>query len=322
MLTILNDPMINGDEKIRETIKRIYRFTNKIFCCARGKRLEKFRGHPAVTRSIVNGLTQLGTDFNINPLFVSALRETVVVLSNKSALKQAINLKKRGRISYLVAGPNIVEFSDDADNIITSKEIDLCIVPSLHVKNHYLKFSPSLFGKCEVWAAGVDTEYWRVPVRNKQIAIVYLKDDVSDSELSVYKRVLTQASMVCHVIKYGHYTKESYRKSLAAAYCMIVLSRSESQGIALAEAWSCNVPTFVRKVDIDVVKKREFISSSAPYLTNQTGMFFETYIELESHISMLKNGQFCFNPRQWVLNNMSDIISANKLIELVSNRVS
>ena len=56
-------------------------------------------------------------------------------------------------------------------------------------------------------------------------------------------------------------------------FCLLAvfLSSSESQGIALAEAWSMNVPTFVWNPKPKELNGRYFPSvDSAPYLTPET----------------------------------------------------
>ncbi len=118
-------------------------------------------GHPAVVRSLVAGLKKIGISFNKNPCDENDVAESVVVLSDIQALKQAIQWKQSGKIKKLLAGPNLVTISSSEFEILGSPEIDIILVPSEWVKVNYEEKLPILKGKIQSWYAGVDTDYWR-----------------------------------------------------------------------------------------------------------------------------------------------------------------
>jgi hypothetical protein len=91
---------------------------------------------------------------------------------------------------------------------------------------------------------------------------------------------------------------------------------NESQGIAWAEAWSVDVPTLLWKQDYVTYKGRTYRSSTAPYLTPQTGVFFQSLTEFEKVFEDWDNNRNQFHPRQWVLENMSDEVRTRALCGL------
>ena len=143
-LTILTDPMPWGREFLHEGSRRIARVVRDALRPNRQYFYHpKYRGHFAVTRSLVEGLRNTGASFNYNPRYPWQLADTVIVLAGVSTLRQAIRLKKQGKIKKLFAGPNIVVFSSDNDSILAAPEVDAAITPSDFVIDLYLEDNPS-----------------------------------------------------------------------------------------------------------------------------------------------------------------------------------
>ena len=63
-----------------------------------------YPGHASLVRSVVTGLKAIGADFNFNPESFRSLARVVYAPANE-ALSQAAELKQRGRIERLIAGP-------------------------------------------------------------------------------------------------------------------------------------------------------------------------------------------------------------------------
>ena len=136
-----------------------------------------YGGHNAVTSSLINGLMKLDYSFVLNPKLSKQFSRHVHVLSNIYALDLAINLKKKGKINRLTAGPNLVFLPDDYNSIICSDEIDKILVPSEWVRDAYVHYFPKLEGKIKCWFAGVDADFWKTSHNNtKNNCILYTKN--------------------------------------------------------------------------------------------------------------------------------------------------
>jgi hypothetical protein len=117
------------------------------------------------------------------------------------------------------------------------------------------------------------------------------------------------------LLQYGKYSVDEYKELLDRSAYSIFISRSESQGIALAEAWSMNVPTLVFDPGEFFFGGRMIYNVSAcPYLTAATGLSWKTPAELKNIIGD-KNSFTAFKPREYVLKRFTDEYSAKQLIE-------
>ena len=101
---------------------------------------------------------------------------------------------------------------------------------------------------------------------------------------------------------------------------MIYLSESESQGLALQEAWIRNVPTLVWDGGYWQCGKYKWQgSSSAPYLTKDCGMFFkgkEDFInKFETFLKNLPN----FQPREYSLENFTDETATKNYLKIIND---
>jgi hypothetical protein len=321
MITILTNPIPSLSSyyrnKFKEKVRPILRKID-------GKEplvSKLYGGHFAVTRSLIEGLVEIGAAFKYNPQRVSELTEVVVVLSGLDTLEQAISFKKNKQIKYLFAGPNLVILPTDASFLIGNTYIDKLIVNSLWIKNLYGKLLPILQNKMIIWPAGVNEKFWNSNKKsfdNKHSLLFYNKRP----EENLYKNCMNKAKEngfnVIEII-YGKYNVEEYKFALQQSGCLVHFVEQESQGLSLVEAWAMDVPTLVWNPGFYHATGLNFNCSSAPYLSEKTGDCFKEEKEFENCLLKLKDNSYTFSPRNWVLNNMTDAIVAQKLLNLVSS---
>lgn len=319
-ITVLTEPLPGIKNNIKRKVKKVFRPLKRVLLNQKPFFInEKFAygGHYAVTRSLVEGLQKINANYNYNPSRIKDVGEVVIVLTNIDALKQAIKWKKEGIIKKLLAGPNLMVFSNEFDNILSSKEIDICIVPSDWVRIAYEEDAPSLKGRVHVWYAGIDENYWFcLNNKKKYKALVYWKTETEDFCRTVEELVAKYGWEVIRV-KSGSYKSYEFKEILSESIYAVFISRSESQGIALAETWAMNVPTFVWNSGKLNIEGREYsIVSSCPYLSSQTGYEWKTIEQLEQFLLNMENILSGFSPREWIVNNMTDKLSASNLLDL------
>jgi hypothetical protein len=279
-----------------------------------------YRGHVAVTRSLVEGLRKIGASANYNPKREPEVGEVVIVLCSIDALRQAIIWKREGRIARLLAGPNILVFPSEHANLIAAPEVDYCVTPADWVCKVYERDCPALKGRCIAWPAGVDTEYWCPDPEKREAREVLIYDKHAVGlvrPVSDYVHVLRRQNYSVSVVTYGSHTREEFLLKLRRASLMVGFSTSESQGIVWAEAWSADVPTLLWFQDqFTWSAGRTFATSTAPYLCDSTGMFFTSVAEFENSLMQWETSRESFHPRRWVLENMSDEVCARQLCRL------
>jgi glycosyltransferase involved in cell wall biosynthesis len=321
-LTVLTTPVLparrRAYQKVRGTLRRIVKPG------VPRPRSSRYPGHYALVRSVVEGLHAIGADFNFNPRRLSDVAQIVYAPANE-ALRQAIELKRRGAVRYLAAGPVNALFADECGGILLEPEIDRVIVPSEWTMDLYEGF-PALAAKSRVCPCGVDEEVWRPSGgTKKRTAVVYWKSGAerfcADVEAVVRRCGLEPVRVSSKHGEHGMFKPEAYREALDRSVAAVFLSTFETQGIALAEAWSMNVPAVVWDPQGEAEwRGRSFRSrSSAPYLTDDTGVTFRAIDELEPVLKRALDSLASFQPRAWVLRHMTDAVCARQLYELITN---
>lgn len=120
------------------------------------------------------------------------------------------------------------------------------------------------------------------------------------------------------VIKYGTFTHIQYLQMLQNSCLMLGFVVCESQGIAWAEAWSCDVPTLILKKSSNVYQGRLYKNSTAPYLCPQNGLFFDDLEDFKTQFNYWQTHRDQFIPRAWTLANMSDEVCASLLYKKIT----
>ncbi len=295
----------------------IYIYTENFFLKARLKNFVKFllgknRGPEAVFESLKRGLKECGQDFTVNdpkPAFGSIIS----VLSGTEVLKWAIVKKQTGLLKKIIAGPNMVVMPEDARGILKSPQIDRILTPSLWVKECYIKQAPELLGKIDVWASGV--EAFELKNQPKIYDFLVYKKNISEDWFSQIKNQLLKNKMTFQILSYGQHTREEYLKLLSESRFMVYLSETESQGIAMLEAWMSDVPVLVLErgyFEKDGIKVLG--NTASPYLDESAGLRFKTPDEFGRILTDLSKKNF--QPRAYALENFTDKLVAENFLKI------
>ncbi len=277
---------------------------------------KKNSGPAAVFGSLTRGLTNLQADFKVNQNIVNPV-EVVCVLSGANVLAWAVEQKRAGKIKFLLAGPNVVYTSNDNNGLIARAEVDVCLVPSQQVKTAYERYNPKLLGRIYVWYTGVNEQFWTQDNRaeNRKSILLYSKNAPEELILQA-KSLVENLGFKALRVNYGKYSAASFKAALSQSKASIFFSQSESQGIALAESWSMDVPTFVWNPKKPHPHFADMTDDPAPFLSKATGEYWENVEQLKSLVTSLTSNKF--SPRQWVLQNMTDSVCAKLFLNLVN----
>lgn len=322
-LTIITDPIPLGLQGFYEYCRRYARWLYRLLFVKMHISILKYGGHTAVTRSVVEGLTKLEANFNYNPTSLSKVGDSVHVLAGARTLRQMIELKRKGRIKKLTAGPNIVVFSTEFNSILASPEIDGLVNHCDWACESWAVDYPNLLNKCFCWPAGVDTVFWS-PSQSVQRSTILIFDKRRIEEspdrtwpyIAFLREQGWQTEVITRITGDGKisYTAEYYRSLLQRSALMIGFTvGSESQGIAWAEAWACDVPTLILRNTVNTYQGRTYNCSTAPFLTDATGLFFDNLNHFKTQFGFWQAHREKFTPLAWVLRNMSDEVSARLL---------
>ena len=163
------------------------------------------------------------------------------------------------------------------------KRFDRYIVPSLWVKKKYAEYTELSHATIDVWPAGIDTAVWTKTTSNaKPKVLVYFKSR-EQSELDNVTKVLDQNSIDFKVLKYGDYDEKDLYTACIECNCCILLTGTESQGIAYMQILSMGLPIYViNKSKFDYFgkyKETPVDSTSVPYFDKSCGFVDNSFIE-------------------------------------------
>lgn len=319
-LTVLTEPLPAPPAGIIPLIKRMVRPLKNLISRKPAPQKRKYGGHYAVTRSLVEGLRKIGADFNYNPA-ENKISGNVIVLSGPSILRNAIRLKNKGEISFLLAGPNIADSVLDEDGIVGDPAVDYFVVPSEWIGFNVVKQLDVLNNKVLCWYAGVDTTYWSPQKANrKKNVLVYWKTEDEKFCLNL-EDILMRHNYDPIRITYGKYHPSEFKNALADSIFAVFISRSESQGVALAEAWSMDVPTLVWDPGELVFRGKAYeMVSACPYLSEETGKRWITLDQFEELLTTFDQYKSQFRCRQHTVKLFSDEVCSRRLLEFISSK--
>ena len=253
----------------------------------------RFGGHQALRTNLVKGLHAAGIEFELSnqiPLHES----NIGLLAGKELLRE-LTQERKTQIGHLVVGPNLFITPKGFETELQNKRVKQIVVPSQWVADLWAREAPEVIDKIVVWPVGIDFNYWQpqklkqAKLRNKVIIYVKSQDEMIIDQV---KAVLEKLEFLVVVITYGLYSEVRYQEELRGSAALVYIGSSESQGIALLEAWAMDVPTFVYDSKKAVTIKSEsgliYLEGSsyspAPYLTVDRGRFWSDVNELESHL--------------------------------------
>jgi hypothetical protein len=199
-----------------------------------------------------------------------------------------------------------------------SKKYKKVLVPSEWIKNKYKRWIPE--EKIFVWPVGIDTDYFndKSTIEKTIDCLIYHKRR-SFEDLTFVTKMLKQYNQTFDIIEYGNYSEIDFINKVSKSKYVFMLDNCESQGIAIQEIMSMNVPMFVWDVKQWADRGEEFKveASSIPYWDERCGMY-ETKIEsIHQTFNLFLQKFGFFNPRSYILENLTLEKQAKEIIEIL-----
>lgn len=275
-------------------------------------------GPNKVVKNLISGLELIGYPYVVNQRLDAC--ERLYIQDDRMALEQ---------IQYLpdniksIVGPNLYVTPKDLPVGLELKNT-VYIQPSTWTADFFRDFG---FDKCplDYWATGINTEQFKPANNKKDRVVVYFKQR-EQSELDLVLGILNKKGIDFDVIRYGSYAESQYLEALAHAKYLIWIGCKESQGIALEEALAMDVPMLVWDVTSlgqcshgGEFNEEEFCypnTTSAPYFSEQCGIIVNSSVEIREKIELMEATFREFQPRQYILDNLTLDLQAKKLLML------
>ena len=165
--------------------------------------------------------------------------------------------------------------------------------------------------RIETLPFGVDTIKFNeiIPIEERKKIFVYYKARMP-KELQEMLVFLSKINFEIKVFNYvTKYSEEDYLNCLHNAKFGVWIGRHESQGFALEEALSCNVPLLVW--DVKSMNQeygynyQDIPATCIPYWDNRCGEFFKSITELPFIFNIFTNNLKNYKPREYILENVS-----------------
>jgi len=196
-------------------------------------------------------------------------------------------------LSNCILGPNICTLPIDNNVVMNYDKYESLLVPSQWVKNLYIRWIPE--SKIKIWPVGIDTNLFsdKSSFEKKYDFLIYFKRRGID-ELNFVIEQMNIMNKKYIIIEYGKYKEFDFIDAIEKSKYGIVIDNCESQGIAIQEMMSCNLPLLVWDVKywIDRGYENKCDATSIPYWDSSCGEFFYDKIEFDEKIKSLMIGYY------------------------------
>jgi hypothetical protein len=219
-----------------------------------------------------------------------------------------------------IMGPHFSVFPDE-NKLKTINNIHnntIYIQPSEWVSQLWINFNIQHNLPIFTMPFPVDTDKFSPKDVEKDIIMVYTKRR-SPHELNYIINYLNKNEMKYIIFDYVKgYKEEDYIRTLTRAKYGIIVDAHESQGFAIEEALSCNVPLFVWNVKFMsqeyMSKYKNIPCTTIPYWDETCGEYFYDHVNFENNFLRFLNNieENKYEPRKFILNNLSTEICSEK----------
>lgn len=279
--------------------------------------LNRISGPRKVAANLIAGLEKLGYPYTINKRLDSC--ERLYIHDDPVALRKIAELDPRIKV---LAGPNLYLVPRDIpEGLDLSKAVYL--TPSEWTKRFWLHLG---FDRCpmESWATGIDTEEFVPSADKKDLILIYWKERFA-WELAAVKKELEARHLPYAILHYDEgYEEKGFKGLLKKTRYVVWLGRQESQGIALQEILSSNVPVLVCDVSsvghctvtegLNQEEKDFKDTTAAEYFDERCGVKIKELHELGPALGKMEKDLETFQPRRYILENLSVEGQAKKLL--------
>tara|TARA_Y100000310_G_scaffold335387_1_gene417304 strand:+ start:1548 stop:2399 length:852 start_codon:yes stop_codon:yes gene_type:complete len=271
-------------------------------------------GPSKVIDNLLLGLKKAQEPYICNPIDIE-INDPTICLNEHPILYSRL-------ISHLSIGPNICVVPTD-NPVVMRKEYKKFIINSEWTFNQYKNYIPE--NMLEIWPVGINTKEFPEVVSNTGSltplfdCLIYFKRR-SEEELDHAKSLLNSLNQKWTIVEYGDYSEEEFKKIIKNSRYCFSLNNTESQGIALQEIMSSNLPMFVWDVDSwkDRGEKYECPATSIPYWSKECGEKTSNRNEIKDKFNFFIDNLDNYSPRNFILENLSLEKQAENLVSILN----
>ena len=274
----------------------------------------KENGPGKVIKNLIAGLAKINVPYSENP-DVNSLKEGDMILS----LQSHYVMSRNDLTKNMIVGPNICVMPFDNQMVMNQNYITH-LVPSEWVKNYFSKYIS--VDKINVWAVGIDTDKFKdtsTVTKTVDCLLYYKRRNIDD--LMYMSNILAKNNQSFEVIEYGSYTEEHFINTINKSKYACLCCGSESQGIAIQEIMSSNLPLFVWDIAEWNDRGSELAcpATSVPYWNEQCGIVERDKNKLNESFQHFLSDLLTFTPRELILKELTLEKKAKDLFDLFNS---
>ena len=251
------------------------------------------RGTWKVCNNLLKGLDELKLPYRVNPPQGECLYNGILQGYGWAWDKKMAELN-------ILWGPNITVFPREAPWCFG--KISRHVVPCKWVEQCY-KTDKNMLADLHIWPVGVDTEsYYPIKKKKTKDCLIYYKTATrqrTENDITIAINELNARKQTYSIIRYGSYTDAEFREACLTHRWMLVLAGTESQFIALLEAYSMGIPAYILDMNVFKYGGVEYTDAeytTAPYTDERCGIVGKTYERIDEFLSCLGK----YRPRDYV----------------------
>jgi len=222
-----------------------------------------------------------------------------------------------------IFGPHFSVFPDNKLLLIKSPKVRFNLLCNW-VENYWIPFEICNNIHFVNIPFGIDTEKFNEikPIQKRDKIFIYYKSRKPE-ELEFVINFIKNNGYLYEIFSYHQrYQENDYIKYLQESKFGIWVDAHESQGFALQEALSCNVPLLIWNVSS---MNQEYgqnyddmPATTIPHWDNRCGEYFYNQNELQEKFNTFLNRLETYKPREYILENLSMDICEKKFIDMIN----
>lgn len=253
--------------------------------------------------------------------FINDIENYDIIYSPNNPINANLYCNKK-----FIFGPHFSVFLDRkilSINNIHKKSV--YIQPSNWARDVWINKDANNFLPIKTFPFPVDIEKFKsLDICNKENEVfIYFKRRKPD-ELQFIQNFLDQKNIKYKIFDYiKRYNEDDYLNTLQRAKYGIILDAHESQGFAIEEALSSNVPLLVwnvRFMSQEYGSRYENIpATTIPYWDERCGEYFYQQNEFEETYNKFISKIETYKPREYIIENLSPKKCAENFLELINS---
>ena len=271
-------------------------------------------GHKALNLSLIRGFKRLGIPFTWNRVNRHT-RYVILLWVHLKYLKRIEKWKKKYPYLKIVTVPTACIGSYEYMHKFAELDyIDYSLIACKWLRDIEAEKTDKKYRhKIKAWPSGVQVDPLTDNGEIHNSVMCYYKLVPEDIKITEY---LKSKGITPRVVLYGAYQAEDYYKWLTEVdFVIFVQNITESQGLAMAEAWAKNKPTIIK------YNKGGNGGETCPYLTRAAGAYYKTNKELfdmiDEYVDDKEKFLKKFTPYKVAKEKFSDEASVRQLIKIL-----